>query len=227
MEDNILFIIPARSGSKRLKNKNKRNLDGKPLIQHSIEFAKSVCNLTDKILVTSDDKSILDLSQSLKVDFIIERPSSLSSDTASTEDVLLHAVKSIEFQPKWIVLLQPTSPIRLKKDFENMMRIANQDKTEILVSISEYKMSENNIFRRLNKENNHFEPAKGLSQEKYFYKNGSFYIIHYSSFISSGTINFDITKGYITREDFSIDIDTLLDFQLAEVVINNLNTIKN
>ena len=113
MED-ILVVIPARGGSKGLPGKNIKNLCGKPLIVYSIDVARAI-TIDDNICVSTDDQNIIDVVEiyGLHVPFV--RPAELASDTASTNDVLLHAIKFYEDKGKKfnkILLLQPTSPLR-------------------------------------------------------------------------------------------------------------------
>ena len=121
---NILAIIPARGGSKRLPNKNVRLLAGKPLIAHSIEFAKKSPKI-NKIVLSTDSKLIADIGKEYGAE-IIMRPDELAQDTTKTAPVLVHAVDELEKQgyiPDVVVLLQATCPIREENLCENAIRI--------------------------------------------------------------------------------------------------------
>ena len=91
MED-ILVVIPARGGSKGLPGKNIKNLCGKPLIAYSIDVARAI-TIDDNICVSTDDQKIIDVVEKYGLHVPFVRPAELASDTASTNDVLLHAVK--------------------------------------------------------------------------------------------------------------------------------------
>ncbi|UZD64733.1 cytidylyltransferase domain-containing protein [Marinobacter sp. AN1] len=117
---NILVVIPARGGSKRLPRKNVLPLAGKPLICWTIEAALEA-RLNAKIVVTSDDREILGLAQQYESQGIIahKRPDHLASDTAATASALTDVVEAQEgagFTPHTIILLQPTSPLRNASD---------------------------------------------------------------------------------------------------------------
>ena len=116
----ILYIIPARGGSKGLPGKNIRVLNGKPLIAHSIAAAQN-SHHHGTILVSTDDEKIAAISKEYGAEVPFLRPAQLASDTASSIDVLFHALvfysaQNITFDS--IVLLQPTSPLRTSKDID-------------------------------------------------------------------------------------------------------------
>ena len=98
MED-ILVVIPARGGSKGLPGKNIKNLCGKPLIAYSIDVARAI-TIDDNICVSTDDQKIIDVVEKYGLHVPFVRPAELASDTASTNDVLLHAVKFYEDKGK-------------------------------------------------------------------------------------------------------------------------------
>jgi N-acylneuraminate cytidylyltransferase len=119
-----LFLIPARAGSKGLPQKNIKNLCGKPLISYSIEFALQNCNTNDIICISTNDLNVVDIAKKqYQIDVPFIRSEELSSDTASTFDVLIDALKYYEKHDCYfdkILLLQPTSPYRIQHDFEKI-----------------------------------------------------------------------------------------------------------
>lgn len=120
----VLAVIPARGGSNRCPRKNIRPFRGKPLLLWSIEAAKQ-SKYIDMLVVSSDDREILEAALGADC-FINERPAELATDTASNEDVLRYALKK---QPAdWIVLLQPTSPLRTAEDIDNCIERATVGK---------------------------------------------------------------------------------------------------
>ena len=120
-----LIIIPARKGSKRLKNKNFLRLNGKTLLEHTIEFAKSVNN-SDLIIVSTDSKKLKKLSKNYDVLCPWLRPKNISGDKSTSSSVAIHALKW--FQKKYkqsvdnVVLMQPTSPFRKKKNLYQLFK---------------------------------------------------------------------------------------------------------
>tara|TARA_B100000029_G_scaffold516521_1_gene630543 strand:+ start:11028 stop:11699 length:672 start_codon:yes stop_codon:yes gene_type:complete len=124
----ILIFIPARSGSKRIKNKNIRKINGKPLIYWTIKYAKKYAKNQD-ILVSSDSKTIHKISVKEKVKFF-KRPRNISSDDANVYYAVVHALKKIGMKKKYkyIALLQPTSPLRPKNLILNGIKILKRNK---------------------------------------------------------------------------------------------------
>tara|TARA_B100001741_G_scaffold313835_1_gene322479 strand:+ start:3410 stop:4081 length:672 start_codon:yes stop_codon:yes gene_type:complete len=127
MSETLIFI-PARSGSKRIKNKNIRKINGKPLIYWTIKYAKKYAKNQD-ILVSSDSKIIYKISVKEKVNFF-KRPRNISGDDVNVYYAVVHALKKIGIKKKYkyIALLQPTSPLRPKNLILNGIKILNRNK---------------------------------------------------------------------------------------------------
>lgn len=128
MKSNILYIIPARGGSKGIPHKNIKPLAGKPLICYSIDVARELTT-DNNICVSTDDNEIIKVVENygLKVPFV--RPATLATDTATTNDVILHAIDFYEKQGKSydiIILLQPTSPLRKAKHITEALSLYNE-----------------------------------------------------------------------------------------------------
>ena len=120
MKEKVIVVIPARAGSKGVPKKNIKSFLGKPLVQHSIDYAKQ-SHYVKEIIVTTDDKKIKNLSKELNIS-VIDRPESLSGDKATTESAIEHVIESKNIQDESIiVLLQPTSPIRPKKSLDKIL----------------------------------------------------------------------------------------------------------
>lgn len=124
----VLVIIPARKGSKRVKNKNTRIIKGKPLIYWSIKYAKKYVKNED-IIVSSDSKIICEISKSEKIQFL-KRPKNISGDKSNVYLTIKHVLKKIKnkLKYKYIVLLQPTSPIRPKNMIADALRLLKKNK---------------------------------------------------------------------------------------------------
>lgn len=214
----ILFVIPARAGSKRLPGKNKKNLGGKPLICHTLEFALNVISANDTICLTSDDKEILDLGESYKGILLVDRPKELASDSASSLDVIMHAMNSAvekKIQFDTIVLLQPTTPFRIKSDFDLMKSRFHHYKMNLYSSITTVKGNhKNKVYFNLTNHKFVINPGS-----KFGYLNGSIYFINKKYLLNNKKLNFEDSYFYLMSERNSIDIDTLSDWSLAEQLI--------
>jgi N-acylneuraminate cytidylyltransferase len=202
----ILFLIPARAGSKGLPQKNIKNLCGKPLISYSIEFALQNCNRNDVICISTNDLNVVDIAtKQYQIDVPFIRSEELSSDTASTFDVLLDALKFYEKKDCFfekILLLQPTSPYRIQHDFEKINEIYNNTEADMVVSVKKSKESpyftlfEENKNGYLNKviENSLFTNRQECPPV-YTY-NGSMYLVNAKKFIEKKNFNFQKIVKY-------------------------------
>ena len=134
MNKTFLAIIPARGGSKRLPRKNILDLCGKPLISWSIEAALK-SKYISKVVVSSDDEEILNISSNFGAD-IIKRPYELANDTATTFDAIKHTINNLE-KYDYIVLLQPTSPLRNEKHIDEAIELLEEKQADGIVSVCE------------------------------------------------------------------------------------------
>ena len=224
----FLAIIPARGGSKRLPRKNVLELCGKPLIAWSIE-AGLKSKYIDKLIVTSDDEDILSISEKYGSD-IIKRPEELSNDTATTFDALKHTIDNLE-KYDYIVLLQPTSPLRNEKYLDEAIELLEQKNADAVISVCEMDHSplwsntlpKDGSMKSFLKE----EVLNKRSQDldKYFRLNGAIYVCKIDKFLEN--------KGFFLKENIyaykmdkknSIDIDDEFDFLMTEYIINYKNT---
>lgn len=218
----ILAIIPARGGSKGLVGKNIKDLCGKPLICWTIDVAKGVLKDED-ICVSTDFQSIADVVEDygLKVPFL--RPDSLASDTATTRDVIIHALDFYREQGKEydvVLLLQPTSPLRTTKHVEEALALYRPD-LDMVVSV---KKSHAAAVIANDDENGFLIPSLnanvGRRQDmpEYYEYNGAVYVINVQSLYASNTMNFKRKIKYVMDEEASVDIDTELDLKVVELI---------
>ncbi len=220
-----LIIIPARGGSKGVPGKNIKPLGGKPLINYTIEAARGVFQ-DELIYISTDSKEIIETVEAtgLKVPFV--RPAELSSDNAGTYDVLLHAISFAEsngYQPDTIVLLQPTSPFRTALNLKEALDVYTPD-LDMVVSVKETHSNPYFLLFEEN-ENGFLEKSKAGHYKRrqdcpaVWEYNGAIYIINYDSIMAGPLSGFTRVKKYVMDEFASVDIDTPLDWKLAELLI--------
>lgn len=221
-----LYIIPARGGSKGIPHKNIKPLGDKPLIYYAIDCARKLAD-DDDICVSTDDLEIIKCVEDhgLKVPFV--RPDYLASDTAGTYEVLLHALDFYEKQGKeyeMIVLLQPTSPFRTAEDVVGAMKHYN-DNLDMVVSVKE--ASTNPYYNSFEEdENGYLVISKGDGKycrrqdtPKAWEYNGAVYVINPKSLKSMPMSDFKKITKYVMDEIHSLDLDTMLDWKMAELMI--------
>jgi CMP-N,N'-diacetyllegionaminic acid synthase len=225
-----ICLIPARGGSKGIPRKNIISLAGKPMIAWTIEAAlQSDC--LDRILVSTDDAKIARIAEEWGAQVPFMRPAELSLDTSSTIDVALHAISWLEQaegrMPDYLLLLQPTSPLRTREDIDSARRMASERDAEAVVSICEAihhpyltkrlgedcTLSEFMPDGRICTRRQDFPPAYAL--------NGAIYLSSISSLLRDKTFLPERTYGCIMPADRSIDIDTPWDLHLADLILRD------
>ncbi len=220
-----LFVITARGGSKGLPGKNIKNLCGKPLIAYSIDVARAFTS-DENICVSTDSETIKKVVEEygLKVPFI--RPDYLATDTATSNDVLVHAVNFFKEQGKRykkLCLLQPTSPLRTVEDVEGAMNLYRDD-IDMVVSVMKSHapavlcQDDENGFVQLvyNKK------AVGRQQLADMYEyNGAVYVMNVSSLMEKGMSGFTKRVKYVMSKEHSVDIDDIYDFYQVESILKN------
>ena len=223
MNKTFLAIIPARGGSKRLPRKNILDLCGKPLISWSIEAALK-SKYISKVVVSSDDEEILNISSNFGAD-IIKRPYELANDTATTFDTVKHTIDNLE-KYDYIVLLQPTSPLRNEKHIDEAIELLEEKQADAIVSVCEMDHSPlwSNTLPKDGNMNNFLrdEVLNKRSQdlEKYYRVNGAVYICKTDKLLENKSFFLkDNIFAYIMDRKSSIDIDEEIDFLFAERVI--------
>ena len=223
MNKTFLAIIPARGGSKRLPRKNILDLCGKPLISWSIEAALK-SKYISKVVVSSDDEEILNISSNFGAD-IIKRPYELANDTATTFDAIKHTINNLE-KYDYIVLLQPTSPLRNEKHIDEAIELLEEKQVDAIVSVCEMDHSplwSNTLPKDGNMKNflrDEVLNKRSQDLEKYYRVNGAVYICKTDKLLENKSFFLkDNIFAYIMDRKSSIDIDEEIDFLFAEIVI--------
>lgn len=228
----VLAIIPARGGSKGLPGKNIKELCGKPLIAWTIEQAKS-CGNIDRVVVSTDDESIAEVAKKYGAEVPFMRPEELASDTASTIDVIFHAINWLkeheDYRPEYILLLQPTSPLRSGEDINGAIQILKDKDARAVVSVCETDHHPwwSNILSEDGNMKDFLRPEilnKRRQDLPVFYRlNGAIYLsdtdylYEYNGFLGPDTFAYKMPK------ERSIDIDSAMDFKLAEFLLEEKN----
>lgn len=226
----ILGLIPARGGSKGVIRKNIRLLCGKPLIVYTIEEALKGKYLT-KIVTSTDDEEVSKISKENGSEVII-RPQELATDDSLVIETVKHAINSIEETTKrkfdYVVLLQPTTPFRIAEDIDNALEkmiFQNGDSVVSLVEVTKYhparmKEIKNDRIVDIYNQSLDFTPRQFLP--KVYIKNGAVYGARREVIFEKNSFRGDNCLAYVMPEKRSINIDTELDFKLAELLMQNI-----
>ena len=223
-----LVVIPARGGSKGIPHKNIKPLCGKPLIYYSIDVARQF-TIDENICVTTDDTEIISVVEQhgLKVPFV--RPAELATDTCGSSEVIQHAYKyyadhGIKYDS--IILLQPTSPFR-KVEFIKEAVALFDSSMDMVTSVAPatcnpyydgYEDGEDG-FMYVSKGDGQI--MRRQEAPPVWQWNGSIYVINPKSLMEKGMGAFTKIKKYAMPEIYSVDIDTMLDWKMAEIMIND------
>jgi N-acylneuraminate cytidylyltransferase/CMP-N,N'-diacetyllegionaminic acid synthase len=227
----ILAFIPARGGSKRIPNKNIKLLNGKPLIAYTIEVAKK-SKYINRIVVSTDSKEITTVAKEYGAEVPFLRPKEISQEESTEMQFFEHALnwfsENENYEPALIVLLYPTSPFRkpesIDKAIEEMLIYTDADSLRSVKLCSEhpYKMwtIENGYLKPFvkNKDSNIHTLSYQLFPKVYI-QNASIYITKPSTIKNKKSPIGDIVIPFVMDEMESIDINTALDFQFAEMII--------
>lgn len=226
----VTALIPARGGSKRLPRKNVKLLGNKPLIAWSIETAKS-SKYIDRVVVSTDDEEIKQISEQYGAEVPFLRPEHLSNDHASSFDVIKHAIGFLRLDQanELIVLLQPTSPLRLVSELDTALEffIAKNAKGVVSVSEAEHSPMWSNTLPENGCMADFIRPEvqgkRSQDLPKFFRLNGSIYIYETLNLLEQGKIFFnESVYGFETSSETSVDIDTALDFKIAETILRGV-----
>jgi len=222
----FLAVIPARGGSKSVPRKNIRPLNGRPLLAWTVDQVKNVPEI-DLVIVSTDDEEITTVAKHENID-VIQRPSELATDTASTESALLHALDVLESEGHatfdYIIVLEPTSPLRKPETIQRCMRAIFEKNGKSLMTVIETK---NNIGRR---ENGQFyplnsgAPRRRQERKSFFIESSTVYIASVDYLKSTGSLVCENWLCEIVDDIEAIDINNEMDFIIAEQFMKLDNT---
>ena len=220
---NNIAIIPARSGSKGLKDKNIKELNGIPLIGYSIQAAKE-SKLFSRVMVSTDSETYAEISRQLGAEVPFLRSKAMSSDTAGSWDVVKEVLQQYNEQFDTVCLLQPTSPLRQAEDIINGYKALEEKQADAITAVCEmdhsplWSMTLNDDHSLMSFR----EKTVDLPRQKlpvYYRINGALYIRKIAYLQDDIEILDSKEFAYIMDRSRSVDIDTLEDFEYAEYLM--------
>lgn len=230
----FLAIIPARGGSKGLPGKNIRLLNGKPLIAWSI-LAAQKSKYLDTVIVSTDSESIATVARQLGVDVPFLRPAELATDTASSIDVILHAIDTLAASPTgetydYIILLEPTSPLRTAADIdlaiEQLLSPHSPRGAEAIVSVAKAEAAHPQFHMKIGNDG-FIEPffsaeIKHVPRQKIvdtYFPEGTIYISSVPALRAKRAFYHDKTIPYVVQRYQQLEIDEEMDLVCAEALM--------
>jgi len=222
----ILAIITARGGSKGVPLKNIRPLAGKPLIAWTIEQAKK-SNYLDRLILSSEDERIIKVAKEWGCEVPFVRPAELARDETPGIEPVLHAISTLKEHYDYIMLLQPTSPLRSVEDIDKSIEALMKNEAPACVSVSEAEHSPYWMFKvdgsgKMSPLIENKNPIARRQELPPVYElNGAIYIAKIDFILSQRTFHSKQTIAYIMPVSRSIDIDCEMDFACCEWLIYN------
>jgi CMP-N,N'-diacetyllegionaminic acid synthase len=217
----VLAIIPARGGSKGIPRKNLREIGGKPLIAWAIEAGRK-SQYIDRLILSSDDLEIISVAQSWSCEVPFVRPAELAKDETPGIEPVLHTLKALTEKYDYIVLLQPTSPLRLAEDIDSCLETCLNHQAPACVTVTEVDQSPFWMYRLNN--SRHLVPL--IDQEDSFTRrqdlpqvyilNGAVYVAQTAWLQQQRTFVTAETVACVMPRERSLDVDAEWDLQICE-----------
>tara|TARA_B100000900_G_scaffold97411_1_gene80460 strand:- start:14768 stop:15472 length:705 start_codon:yes stop_codon:yes gene_type:complete len=228
MSKKILAIIPARSGSKGIKNKNIKKIINKPLIYWTIKEAKKSRSIS-KLIVSTNSKKIKNIALKYNVSVPFLRPEKISNDNSSDYELIIHAInfykkKNIFFD--YVLLLQPTSPLRTSEDIDKLVKYAMTNNLKTLVSFAKVKSEHPNfLFKvkngkilRYSKQKKSIDTIRQKVKDLY-YPEGSIFFSKVRTYLKYKSFYNKETKLYLLPKWKSFEIDDIEDLKFVEQLL--------
>jgi N-acylneuraminate cytidylyltransferase len=220
----VLAIIAARGGSKGLPGKNIIDLGGKPLLAWSIEAARR-SRYIDRLILSSEDEEIIAVAEKFGCEVPFRRPHELATDAATIDPVLIHAFDHLNETFDYVVLLQPTSPLRMTRDIDGAIELCDARGAPACVGMCENSKPVEWMYRvgrdgDINPILGEIVTTRRQELPATFVINGAVYVARVDwyrnsrSFLSPGTVAWRMPR------DRSLDIDTELDLMTARALVS-------
>jgi len=223
----VLAVIPARGGSKGIPRKNIKKLSGKPLIAWTIEAALKAPSI-NRVIVSTDDEEIAAVAEQFGAEVPFKRPIAIARDDTPGLDPVLHAIENSP-DSDWVLLLQPTSPLRSVDDIEGIIKLCQEKGALSAVSVAEvgkhpfwmYQRSSDMRLQPLIP--NRGEITRRQDLPSVYVLNGALYLARPDWLIENQGFIGPETLGYVMPVERSVDLDTPLDWLWVEYLIERLH----
>jgi CMP-N,N'-diacetyllegionaminic acid synthase len=230
----ILAIVPARGGSKRIPNKNIKDFLGKPLIAYTIKQALD-CEFISRVIVDTDSRKISDISKKYGAEVPWLRPKSLATDKTNYVDSLLYNLRRLKrdqnYAPDYVMIMQTTSPLREVEDIIKCLKLMKKGKATTVLTICEthprlYHLGKDNFIKLVNGSERKSTNIQDWPEA--YILNGCFvYLVKTSALLKEKIVITKKTKALVCDKWRSIDLDTKEDWAIAEFLFKNKKSIKH
>ena len=214
----VVGLILARGGSKRLPGKNVRPLGGKPMIAWTVE-AGLASETIDRLVLSTDDDAIMDAARAAGCEVPFRRPKELAADETPSADAVLHALDELGIEDGYLVLLQPTSPLRTSADIDGCVEKCHKSGALTCATVSKLDCPTNWLVT-LDDDGRIQKPFKAVCPELYS-PNGAVYVVDVAWFRENRQFWVEgVTLAFETPAVRAVDIDTEEDFRMAQFFIS-------
>ena len=225
-----MAVIPARGGSKGVVRKNIRPICGKPLIAYTIETALAARHLIHRSIVSTDDPEIKAIACEYGADVPFLRPPELAEDRVPTLPVLQHAVRFVEEEDgvalDWVLLLQPTAPLRVIEDIEASVTLAHQNSCDSVISVLQVFAEHPILMKRIEDDRllpYCIEEKEGTRRQDYqppaYMRNGAIYLTRRDVLMDKNSIWGQVIRPYVMPPERSVSVDNELELKLVEMLM--------
>jgi CMP-N,N'-diacetyllegionaminic acid synthase len=226
-EQEIMALIPARSGSKGIKDKNILRIADKTVMDYTVE-AGLAAKMIDRVIVSTDSQRYRDIALAAGAEAPFLRPGELAMDNTPSIQVIIHALEWLadneNYRPEILVLLQPTTPLRNAQHIDEAINQMLDSGADSVVSLVE---SQKCLYRLCELDENgkvkileHTNYARRQEAPMVYRENGAIYASYVSRILSQGKLLGESIAGYVMSEKDSIDLDTELDLKLLEILLS-------
>jgi CMP-N-acetylneuraminic acid synthetase len=226
----VLGIVPARSGSKSIPGKNIAEVAGKPLMAYTIQAAlKASC--LGRLIVSTDSRAYADVARKFGAEVPFLRPARLARDDTPGIEPVLHAVQWLEehqdYRPDYVMLLQPTSPIRTVQDIERSVQLAQRHRADSVISVTQaphhpyWMISISSDGRSSGSMALASLPSRRQDLAPAYAENGAIFLVRRDVLLQQRTFYTDRTYTYVMPPERSLDIDSPWDLHLAELILRD------
>lgn len=231
----VLAVIPARGGSKGVPRKNIHPVGGKPLIAYTIESALTLREKFHRIIVSTDDAEIAEISREFGADVPFMRPPELAGDKMPMVPVLQHAVRTVEAMDgvrlDWVLLLQPTCPFRSPEDIQAALELAFAGGCDSVISVVQVYSHHPILMKKI--ESGRLVPfcieeIEGTRRQDYsppaYMRNGCIYLTRRDVLVEKNSIWGEVIRPYVMPEERSVNVDSEMDLKLVEFILQGKQT---
>lgn len=213
-----LGVIPARGGSKSVPRKNLRVVGGETLVARAVRGALAARTL-DRVVVSTDDDEIAAEAEQAGAE-VVRRPAELAQDESPTVDALLHAIEALGVEPRWVVTLEPTAPLRRPETIDRCVELADARDAGSVVAVREDRSS----FGRVGADGRFapldpHAPRRRQERAPLHAESGVVWVTRTASLLAERVVLAEPVYAVVVDEEEALDVNSELDLRLAELVL--------